>query len=642
MDTNLQSVFKKVFWIAAILLLVIMPYLSKDYGQTGDEDVEILYGIDIYNYYANGDQQALDYSNKGAHQQGQHFYGGFFNLTTEVIHRIFPKWHIIDIRHFSSAIMGALMMIFTGLFAYRFTNKNWIWGLIAMLAIVFSPRLFGESMNNGKDIPFAFGFIMGMYYFTKLMDNYFEKISIGDCIGLAIGWAVALGARSANALLFVAYIGVYVLAKAMMDKAFRAYIFDFKSKAVKRTYLFLVGTMIVGYFWGLIFWPYGLNGPISNVLASLEEMSNRSTTLKMLFDGETILNQDVPGNYLPKWISMSSPLIIIILYVGFYITLPLKIKANTIYRKLFLVFASIFPIAYLVYNNSSVLDTWRHMFFIYPFIVCAAMVCLQTIQQLFEGKKVGYLLYLIPVLGLLPTIAWTFKEHPNQYVYFNESIGGLKNALGYYEVDYYGHSGKASANWILKEEKGKQHNTKVIVRGNLEGLDYYFKNDTSWVDYGSEYVRWHDRGNKDWDYYISYTRFVPEWQLQNGKWPPTSASYKVDVAGTPIGFVIKRKSKDDFHAFLQFEAKNFDSAVSLYQKHLTVDSSNEYVLINYAIALLNTNKPENVEKAKKITEQSILLNPSVKSAYEILSFIYGVENDQAKAEYYKNKADSMP
>src|SRR5690606_36076848 len=111
------------------------------------------------------------------------------------------------------------------------------------------------------------------------------------------------------------------------------------------------------------------------------------------------------------------------------------------------------------------------------------------------------------------------------YLYFNEYFGGIKNALGYYEVDYYGHSGKQSANWILSQEKNKEHTAKVKVRSNLEGLDYYFKNDTSWVNYEGDYVRWHERGNKDWDYYISYTRFVPEWQLQKGKWPPKSASY---------------------------------------------------------------------------------------------------------------------
>ncbi|MFT4060955.1 MAG: hypothetical protein QM642_01210 [Edaphocola sp.] len=642
MNTNIQALFKKIFWAAGIVLLCLMPYLSKDYGQTGDEDVEILYGIDIYNYYAHGDQQALNYDDKGPHQLGQQFYGGFFNLTTEVIHRLFPQWHIVDVRHATSAAMGALLMIFTGLFVYRFANKNWIWGLAGMLAMIFSPRIFGESMNNGKDIPFAFAFIMAMYFFGRIADNYKDKIKLTDCIGLLLGWGFAIGARSSNALLFLGYIFVYAAAKALMDKDFRAFLFNLKDKQVKRTYLYILGSLLVGYFVGLFFWPYGLNGPISNVMATMEEMSNRSTTLRMLFDGETILNQDVPGNYLPKWISISSPLVVIILYVGFFLTLPFKITPDGMAKKLFLIFASLFPVVFIGSRHSSILDSWRHLFFIYPYIVCAAILTLTTLENVLMQKKIRYALYAVPVVGLIPAILWTFREHPNEYVYFNESVGGINGAFGYFETDYYGHSGKASARWVLQQEEGKPHPKKMIVRSNLEGMDYYFRKDTGWVDYGSEYVRWYDRGNKDWDYYISYSRFIPEWQLQNGKWPPAGAAHLVTAGGTPIGFVIKRKDKNDFYAYKQVEQKNFDSAVALYQKHLAVDSSDEYVLVSYAFALLNANKPENLPKAQAALEQAIALNPTLKNAYDMLSYVYYLQHDNAKAELYKNKAGALP
>lgn len=630
---------KKIFFLFSILLLLIMPIISTDYGQTGDEDVEILYGIDIYNYYANGDKQALDYSNKGPHQQGQQFYGGFFNVVAEVTHRALPNFHIVDIRHFYGGLTGALLMIFTGLFVYQLSGRKWIWAISGVLFMAFSPRIFGESMNNGKDIPFAFGFILAMYFFARFVDNYKGKVKWVDCLGIVLGIIVSVGSRSANAMLLYMYFFVFAFLKLLLDKEFRNWVLDFKNKATQKSYLFLILTFIIGYLGGLLFWPFGLEGPISNLLASIEEMKHRATAISMLYDGQIMSNQDAPSGYLPYWIMISSPVVILVAYFLYYPTLLISKMPKSI--NLFLIFASTFPILFIIYNKSTIYDSWRHMFFVYPFIVTAAIFALKSISDFFTKKDVTVIVAGLSVLGLVPSIVWTFKEHPNQYLYFNEAFGGIQNALGYYEVDYYGHSGKASAKWILEQEKGKNHPQKLIVRANLEGLDYYFKNDTAWIDFGSEYVRWYERGNKDWDYYISYTRFVPEMQLQNGKWPPKNASYLVDVDGTPVGFVIKRKSKNDMLAFQALERQEFDVAVELYETHLKIDNSDEYVLLSYAYSLLNSNQPDKLAKAKSALEQAIQLNASLKNAYDMLSYIYYTEGDQSKAQFYKNKANAQ-
>lgn len=630
---------KLLFCILSFLLLLLMPMISKDYGQTGDEDVEILYGIDIYNYYANGDKQVLDYSNKGPHQQGQQFYGGFFNVISEVTQRAFSSFHIVDIRHFYGAITGALLMIFTGLFVYHISGKKWIWGILALLFMVFSPRIFGESMNNGKDIPFAFGFMLAIYFFVRLIDNYKHKIKWIDCIGITLGIIVSIGSRSANAMLLYMYLFVFAFLKLLFDKGFRIWALNFKQKTTQKFYLFLFATFILGYFGGLLFWPFGLEGPVSNLLASIEEMKHRATAIRMLYDGQMISNQEAPSGYLPTWIMISSPIIVIVAYFLYYPTLLLSKTPKSL--NLYLIFASTFPILFIIYNKSTIYDSWRHVFFVYPFIVAAAVLALKAIADISSKKNLTVAMFGLGLVGLIPSIIWTVKEHPNQYLYFNEAFGGVKNALGYYEVDYYGHSGKASAHWIIDQEKDKNHAQKVKVRANLEGLDYYFKKDTAWVDYDGEYVRWYERGNKDWDYYISYTRFVPEQQLQNGKWPPKNSSYLVEVDGIPVGFVIKRLSKNDMLAFQALEKQQFDEAIALYEAHLKVDNSDEYVLLNYAYALLNSNQPDKLIKAKASLEQAVVLNASLKNAYDMLSYIYYTEGDQSKAQFYKNKANAQ-
>ena len=37
---------------------------------------------------------------------------------------------------------------------------------------LFSPRFFGHSMNNLKDIPFAVGYLVAIFYFVRMFDRY--------------------------------------------------------------------------------------------------------------------------------------------------------------------------------------------------------------------------------------------------------------------------------------------------------------------------------------------------------------------------------------------------------------------------------------------------------------------------------------
>jgi len=211
--------WKKAFWAFAIFILVVMPFVSKDYGQSGDEWLQIEYGRDIYNYFAHHDTQALDYSNQNLQHQGIEFYGGIFDFYMDVLHRWFPSIGILALRHFFNALLGAILMLFTGLLAYRF-SKKWMVALLALVFIFFSPRIFGESMNNPKDIPFACGFMIGLYALVAMVQDFPGKIG-KHAILLAIGFALAFGVRPAGGVLFVAYIALFYGANYFLNKPFR-------------------------------------------------------------------------------------------------------------------------------------------------------------------------------------------------------------------------------------------------------------------------------------------------------------------------------------------------------------------------------------------------------------------------------------
>jgi len=635
------NIWKKTFLLLSILALVSMPFFSKYFGQNGDENVEIQYGKDIFNYYANGDQQAIDYDAHphpvfGSHMQGMQFYGGLFDLLTESVHQALPHWHIVDVRHFFSALFGALLLLFTGLLAYRLSHKNWSIAVLAFLFLLFSPRIFGESMNNGKDIPYATGMVMGVYYLVRILqDLALDKKLWKETLLLAASWAIVFGVRSAGGLLFVAYIGLFTVLYYVLQKEQRSLLFAHSSKLLKRLCLYLIVAFVLGYVVGLFTWPYALQSPVSNVLAALEEMTNRSVQLRVLFDGEYISSLHMPWYYEFVWMFITNPIIVLILTVLFIPLLPKAQKQYGSFVLVLLLFAALFPILYIIYKKSTVYDTWRHVFFVYPFWVIMAALSVHIIQSFFTAK-LKWIPPAVAILGLLPTMIWTVSAHPHQYVYFNALIGGPKGAFGQYDLDYYLVSGKASAEWVLKHVPKPPAGEKVKVLSNMEGMDTYFRNDTSWIY--TNYARYYERSQHDWDYYITYGRFVDAWQLQNGKWPPANVVHTIEVDNVPIGVVIKRESDAGYQAFQALQQKDFIAAVELYEQYIPTDKSDEMVFMNYAIALASTGK---LPEAVVAIQSAIALNPTSANPYQLLAQIYQAMGETEKAQQAQMQAQSI-
>src|SRR5690606_18109272 len=100
-----------------------------------------------------------------------------------------------------------------------------------------------------------------------------------------------------------------------------------------------------------------------------------------------------------------------------------------------------FPLFYMIYKNSSVYDSWRHVFFLYPFWVVMAALSLDLLLDRLSSFRIRMLALGLVVLALIPEMIWTVRSHPTQYVYFNALQGGVKGAYGQYDLDYYQNTG---------------------------------------------------------------------------------------------------------------------------------------------------------------------------------------------------------
>ena len=626
-----ESIFKKIFWITSLIILITLPAMSHRFGQNGDEDVELIYGQDIYNFFFRGDQQALNYDHHalGASIEKMEYYGGMFDFTAAFFHNIIPNSSIIDVRHFLCALFAAGLMIFTGLLAMRITNKNWFIGIVALLCMVFSPRIFGEGMTNGKDIPFATGFLIATYYAMILCTDVTlsKRQQLWKAIGLGIGFFIVTGMRPGGSFLLLGYLGVLFILQLLFNKSFKTHLFE-NNKLLLKRHALQVGLSIIGaYALSLLWWPYGLMNPISGVWEAFSEMSQRSVNIRTLFNGHYYDSTETPWNYALTWICITSPIIILLMTI---LSIPTVIIGRKSYRMgniLFLFFAALFPIVYIWIKNATIYDTWRHLFFIYPYWVTLACVTIDYVASKLDSKfrfaPAGILM-----IGLIPAAFWIFTNTPYQGMYFNSLVGGTKGAYGKYDIDYYHTTNISLAEWALKNIPRPKDGKKIIIASNMDGLvgiPSYFDNDTSWIEH--KYVRYYERNQEDWDYYINNGRFISTKQLESKIWLQGDVIHTLEIDGAPTAVIHQRKNKDGVAAFKALSVEKYEEAVTLYESALKVDKTDEMLYYNYAFALFGAGKTDESIKAM----ETVLTLDNAPEYYQTLANIYRMVGAYEKA-----------
>ncbi|MBS1629159.1 MAG: tetratricopeptide repeat protein [Bacteroidetes bacterium] len=639
--------WRYVFIACSVIIAILLPSLSPAYGQTGDEWLQIFYGRDIWDYFFNGDTQALGYDKllpryKGMETQflGQELYGGLFDFGTEILHRWFPSIPQLIIRHACNALTNVVLMISTGLIARRLSGR-WSVGVLALFLILFSPRIFGEGMNNPKDIPFAAGFALALYAVIALLQDGSRRM-VWHGVLLALGFGLAFGVRAAGGLLFFAYLLVTAALWFLLSKENRQGWWAEK-KIRKRILWVTVGGLVAGYIIGLLAWPWGLQSPINNPIESLKGMTHRATKIRTLFEGSYQWNYAMPWYYEIKWILISNPISVIFGSLVFLVLGFLRRKQTGSFLLSWGLFAALFPLLYMAYKHSSVYDTWRHVFFVYPFWVIIAAIgwawlgdMLAKILAKNAGQKAWYIGPGLAFLLTLPAVFWTFRSHPNQYVYFNEFVGGIKGAEGNYELDYYYNSSQQQVDWLRKNAPhipGK----KEIVLANMGGFGPdCLHGDTAYI--APSYLSYYKRATQPWDYYLMFPRLIPEGLVKNKNWLPAHPIHVVSVDGVPLSALIKRSDTFDLAAMHAMSAGNFAGAAQYWALHLKTDSNDPIATLNYAAALAQSGQ---IKEAISVAQKASNIDPEDAQAWSMLAQLYQAAGNAAAARDANARAQGI-
>ena len=614
---------KKIFYALAGVLFVLMPVMSLNSGISGDEQTfHYKLGKDAFRYYATfgKDTTCLHY-NRSVLQM----YGPVFDVATVAVIKLLHADDVYKVRHVMNSMTGWAALFFAALIAVMI--GGWRAGIITLIFMFLSPRFLGHSFNNPKDIPFAAAYIFTIYAIIRFLRYYPErKYKLGWFIALGIG--LTIGVR-VGGILLVIYFLFFAGLQHLFNNSPKDWFDRQKLQYLYRILLLALGISLVGYIIGVILWPYAHQAPVRKTIEAMKYMEKYGTSLRQVFEGKIIWSDNVPKYYLPKYIMMTIPEFIFVGLIAF-VALIRKVKKSDSVWIFVLLFASIFPVAYIIYKGSNVYGGWRHVSFIYPPLVVISALGANYLISAF--RHIYYQLGVtagLAVLCALP-LRHIIANHPLEYIYYNTISGGVKHAYGKYEMDYFYHSLKESSDWLIKNKIDKMEKPagrKIIVATNHSDITkYYFRHLKDKVKI--IYIRYYERGNSDWDFAVLANSYISPYELKRGYWPPKNTIKTIDVDHEPVGAVLQRTDRNDLIGARLFESGNVAGAIPYFKAAIANDKNYEEEYLNLAQAYM---KLQQYDQAINAGVACLKLYPNFDQAMNIVGMAYLEKGDDAEA-----------
>ena len=483
--------------VMALLMLLVF----RDFSMSGDEASQIQIGRNTYVYlcrtlgFLPGSTASIKLDN----------YSGLFGVITTNLAYWMPWADEILLRHFIIAITGFFSIVYAG------KTARLLWGRTAELLTIWllfcSPRFFGASMNNSKDIPFSLGMMMLAYFLLRIAQSA-PRIERKHFIGLFFALFIAIGVRIGG----LPFCGVYCLVTFIWLTATH---WRNARPYVQRLALWLTGTGLLAFLTAIIFLPKVSSNIPLGTLKALRNFSNYHLALTMLYNGRDIPTSEPPWHYLPVWVGITIPIVVLLLFAAAL----LLIARGPRFQTLLLLGMVLFPWLLIVVNHSPVYDAWRQFYFIYPPLVVLAGGAAGVLWNGIERPVAQLAFTALFIAGLLPPVLWSIRWHPLENVYFNEAVGGAQGAYGRFETDYYGEAVALACKKLLRQPAfSALLKDSIYVADNVPSqVVYYLKKANPRI--AVRHLLYDARESGHWDYALWATRGIDSFR-RRGDWPP--------------------------------------------------------------------------------------------------------------------------
>ncbi len=451
--TNKIDKYKKtIIFLFFLILLSIGLSSVKDYGTTNDEYTQRLKGLITLNYVGNlflpnitkkfkADKELPSFEDV---PEQLRYYGGsiihaplaFF----EVLLGIKDKKNVFLFKHYLFFLIYFLSLIcFFEIIRKRF--KSWKYGFLGVLVLFFTPRIFANSFYNNLDMPFMAFTIISVNFGIRLIENIkFKNIFLFSFFS-----AIAIDVR---------------LMAILIPSIFSVTLFfnGIKKNNILSSLKIILILFLLTLLMTILFWPFLWDNPLTNLVNVFKNLANHPLDINTFYLGEILNVKNIPWHYVFVWIFITTPIIYIL---TFFLGLSLFIK-NTFqivpskinYIDIIFLLILFIPILIVILLGSTLYNGWRHLYFVYPFLVFFIVYGVYFFSDFKNFFKINIFLIIL-FLGIIDTAFWMTKNHPHQYVFFNRVIA--KNAYKNFELDYMAASYKENLEYLIKNEDKKSY-----------------------------------------------------------------------------------------------------------------------------------------------------------------------------------------
>ena len=400
------------------------------------------------------------------------FYGIAFDLPLafiEIFFNINTSRLYFEIRH----LFSFLVFFISSIFFYKIIKRRFSNNIIIFLGIfffIFTPRIFGDSFHNNKDILFLSFLTIAIYYLFKLFSKATNKNLILFCLFSALATSSRIMGIYLPIMLILFYFFEFLVEELNLKTFF------FKSFKV----------LIIFYLFLLLHYPYAWEFSLLKTGLWFKNFFYWMD-IEILFNGNYYPIKYLPRSYLPIWIFISTPFIILIFFfigssiignIIFKRILKIENKLDNNKKDLWItindkknlfIFISFFSFfTYAIFLNVAMLSGWRHFYFLHIFIVYLSLVGANSVYGYLIKKFNLKITFIITFLISIYFLYTNYKFHPFQSLYFSKMINS-KN-IKRFQIDTPNLSRSHALKYIINLEDG---NNKKIYIANASWTPMY-------------------------------------------------------------------------------------------------------------------------------------------------------------------------
>ncbi|MBI2268213.1 MAG: glycosyltransferase family 39 protein [Candidatus Blackburnbacteria bacterium] len=387
-------------------------------------------------------------------------------------------------------------------------------GLVAALSLSLYPLFWSEShFNNEKDIPQT-------VYWSFLLFSVWRGITTKSwkwILTSGVFFGLALGSKF-NALfsifVIVPWLTLYLASKRKRSFSVVAFL-----KRHTKSILALATAPVLGLtiFFGT--WPYFWVDPVGKIT----KMINFYVTIGMADNVDhRFLGLLGVNTYPLQWILYTTPLVILFLFfVGVGVAVSRLFREDKMQSLLFLLWLTV-PIARVTWPGTNIYGGVRQIMEFIPAIAIIAGVGGGQLCKWVGGGlgRWGIGVYgqtfgasLLILVLFVPLTLKLVEIHPNENVYFNPLIGGLRGAE---ERDFpswgvsFGAPYREAIEWINKNAEPGAKLTLPEILSNIPGvfirpdIDYDYKGDSGYLQQGEYVISLRFDGTENRSYFDMY------------------------------------------------------------------------------------------------------------------------------------------